>query len=158
MDKSKVKTAINNLRKYDVAGRIMETDDGMDAPSPCSWCNRKGSEVNCRVWKDKDEKMCAYCRRMGKTGCGAKTAPVEEEQTMPLAIKRRFAEIERHFAELQSRLEKAEGVISEQGEQLKEKDAKIAKLAHEFGAIGRDFEVVWGHLWPSSKQPYSTFL
>lgn len=70
----KVKVAMNNLRKLDTAGRIMETDEGKAATTPCSWCSRPGNEVDCRVWKDKEDKSCAYCRRKGKAGCTAGSA------------------------------------------------------------------------------------
>lgn len=61
----------------------METDEGMDAPSPCYWCTRDGYNDSCRVWKDKEEFACAYCKRHGKSGCKArekgKAAATEEE-------------------------------------------------------------------------------
>nr|OQO26883.1 hypothetical protein B0A51_12172 [Rachicladosporium sp. CCFEE 5018] len=37
------KKALANLRNFDAAGQIMETEKGMDSPSPCKECtNRKG--------------------------------------------------------------------------------------------------------------------
>ena len=41
-EKSKAKIALNNMRKYGAAGRIMETDEGADAVRACFWCSRKG--------------------------------------------------------------------------------------------------------------------
>lgn len=62
---------MNTLRKFDAAGRIMETDEGELASQPCPWCTRDGLEVECRVYKNNKEKACAYCRRHGKAGCSA---------------------------------------------------------------------------------------
>lgn len=57
----KAKVALNNLRKYDTAGRIMETDEGADAEDPCSWCSRGSVTHPCRVYKSKPE-SCASCK------------------------------------------------------------------------------------------------
>ena len=37
LDKAKRKVAENNIHKYDSAGRMMETDEGVAAPNPCQW-------------------------------------------------------------------------------------------------------------------------
>ncbi|KAK6429959.1 hypothetical protein LTR95_013893 [Oleoguttula sp. CCFEE 5521] len=67
------KKALANMRNFDAAGLIMETEKGMDAPSPCQECTKKGE--TCRVWKDKDE-ACAYCKRHRKSNCRAYVKPV----------------------------------------------------------------------------------
>lgn len=145
-DKQKAKGALNHLRKFDVAGRIMETDEGIDAPSPCAWCTRKGREELCRVFADKEKaEACAYCRRMAKSGC---TAYIVE----PVVVVPPSAE---ELAELKGRLEMAEGVIAGQGELIKVQDATIQKQSRHLRAVIKelanvtsDLEVVWQRLYP----------
>lgn len=57
------------LRKHKQAGLIIETNASMLAINLCSWCIRPGSVAVCRVFKDRDDKACAYYKRMGKSSC-----------------------------------------------------------------------------------------
>nr|POF13613.1 hypothetical protein CFP56_02636 [Quercus suber] len=75
-DKSQKKVALNNLRKYSAAGLIMETGAGKAAVSPCSWCTRTNALVDCRVFADREDKACAYCKVKAKAGCTAAVASV----------------------------------------------------------------------------------
>ncbi|KAK4551098.1 hypothetical protein LTR86_011311 [Recurvomyces mirabilis] len=91
------KAALNNLRKYDTAGRIMETDEGVPAPNPCSWCTRGGNlGVECKVFGSRDDIACAYCKRMGKSGCTAKE--VVEEGATRATSEQRVAALETELA------------------------------------------------------------
>ncbi|KAK6442900.1 hypothetical protein LTR95_000915 [Oleoguttula sp. CCFEE 5521] len=81
---SSEKSALHAIRKIEQGGKIMETDEGMDAPNPCPWCTRPGCGP-CRVFKGKDE-ACGYCKRQGKKGCMASVEP-EEDEEMPDAVE-----------------------------------------------------------------------
>lgn len=118
-DKKKAKVAMNNLRKFDAAGRIEETDEGKDADVACSWCAREGNRIVCRVWKDKEDKACAFCKRNGKAGCAAGGAAAEaaaEEKTEIEALKDKITSLEesaslhkKHIKKLKSQVETLEG-------------------------------------------------
>jgi len=97
-------TAFNMLRKFDGAGRIMETDEGVPAPNPCSWCTRDGYDVECRVFKDRDDTSCAYCKRMGKPRCTAKQVATDEAQ------EDEYTKVHR-VEELEERLLRAEALL-----------------------------------------------
>lgn len=80
---SKRKVALNNLRKFNAAGRIMETDEGIIAPTPCRWCT-KDDDHECKVWRGRADLACAYCKRHAKKGCKAKLVEEEEEEEQEL--------------------------------------------------------------------------
>ncbi|KAK5736419.1 hypothetical protein LTR17_007415 [Elasticomyces elasticus] len=77
-DSRESKVALNNLRKFDHPGRIMETSEGVDAVNPCKWCTRPDNGAQCRVFKDREDLSCAWCKRYGKAGCTAKQTPSTE--------------------------------------------------------------------------------
>ena len=88
------KAAGNNLRKFTAAGRIMETDEGVAAAVPCSWCDFGALGNDCRLFANQDKGgRCGYCCRMAKSNCGALLAPpflplpTPEEQIAPLSEK-----------------------------------------------------------------------
>jgi hypothetical protein len=49
----------------------MEIDEGIDTISPIGflWYLRKGLKVACKIYKEKGEAICAYCKRHGKANC-----------------------------------------------------------------------------------------
>ncbi|KAF2157366.1 hypothetical protein K461DRAFT_309491 [Myriangium duriaei CBS 260.36] len=64
------KRAQSKLRRYEIAGLIMETNKGKDAIVPCDACLRRGT--SCRVLRDNNtDKACALCKCFFKPGCRA---------------------------------------------------------------------------------------
>lgn len=92
------------LRRYAAAGRIMETDEGVAALEPCSLCARNGHE--CKVYKNRTQRTCAYCRRAGKPSCNA-TVPVFERPGSP-----KVNSIAGLRAQLQKSLTEVKGLLS----------------------------------------------
>lgn len=108
-DKLKHKAAWNSLRKLNMAGRVMETDEGGPAPAPCRWCLRtKGtaSEIPCRVLVKGDAASCAYCCRMGKAPCTAKKVASTPTGRDEYATVERVSELEVRLARLEALLRK----------------------------------------------------
>lgn len=110
------KAALNTLRKFDAAGRMVETSEGKTAAVACSWCDRPGAlRVECRVFVSGKEQGCAYCRRHGKGGCFAgdpSKAPgptVEERLT---AVEKQLGSVTGELRKLSSRLEDVVGWLS----------------------------------------------
>ena len=108
------------LRKFDAAGRIMETDEGIAAPTPCARCTRGGLGKVCRIFKNRKDKACAYCKRLSKAGCAAAVAP----ETEPGPEN-----------ELEGRPEKAETVIDEQGKLIKKHGELLEQQAAQLQAL-----------------------
>lgn len=108
---------MNNLRKFEAAGLIMETEEGKPAPNPCSWCTRSGTLDICRVFRDKDDKACAYCKRMGKSGC---TAAVVREQTNEERLEQKVDELEEKLMGAEARMECLEEEVAKLKAQLAE--------------------------------------
>lgn len=76
LDPAQKKNALQQLRKYDACGRIMETDEGETAANTCKQCAHRS--LPCRVWKEKDDISCAFCKRNGRAGCEARVVPTAE--------------------------------------------------------------------------------
>jgi len=115
----KEKAALNNLRKFEQAGQIMETENGKAAVSPCTWCTRKGLEVPCRVFKDRDDKTCAYCKRMGKSGCQA-ALPKE---------KSRGDELQLQVDKLEEEIKSSQNLIEILEEEVAELKMRVDEIA-----------------------------
>ena len=97
--KNKQRNALATLRKFSAAGRMAETDEGIEAAVKCARCvNRREP---CFVWKDviKTE-ACANCKRNGKSNCEA-AAVVEEEE---VSVKDELRELRSEFKELKHSL------------------------------------------------------
>lgn len=118
-DSASKKNALNTLRKFDAAGRMMETDEGELAVEPCSWCTRPGLAVECRVYKGRKEKACAYCRRHGKSGCAAG----DPSRAAAPSVEDRLASIEAQLSGLavsNSALEASVAAILKRVDELEE--------------------------------------
>lgn len=70
----------------------METDEGTNAPRPCSWCSRPGVTNRCAVFRGKAE-ACAYCKVMSRARCSAIRAPE------PPSLEELIAQLERNVDE-----------------------------------------------------------
>lgn len=112
------KGAMAALRKYEQAGLIMETDAGKAAPNPCAWCTRECATHECRVFAGRDDKACAYCKRMQKAGCAA-------------AVEKVLSAEER----LQQTVEALQGQCDKQEEALMSADSKIEALEDEVAIL-----------------------
>jgi len=117
------KTAMNYLRKFDAAGRIMETDEGTAAPSPCSWCTREGHKQPCRVWATREDKACAYCKRHAKAECRAKDVKVEVVTT-----KDRVSTVEERLTKLDSNMAALREETTTVKERLTAVEERMTKL------------------------------
>lgn len=110
----------------------METDEGIDAPNPCSWCSKKGHNSPCRVWKEKEDLACAYCKRHGKSGCKArdkgkgKAATVEEEEEE--VDENELTASQQRVAVLEDEVTLQGGRIAELGGRITELEAEVASL------------------------------
>ena len=102
-DKAKARAALQYLRKVDGTGRMMETDEGTVGKTPCHWCSRQGTVIECRVSRNKDDISCAYCRRVGKAGCTAKQSP-ESDPTVDFVKKPELVEPEERVAKTEKLL------------------------------------------------------
>ena len=89
-DPTRAKVALNKLRKFDQAGRIMETEEGTAAVQRCTNFKRN-DKTQCMLFADGHEKACAFCKRIGKGGC---TASLEEPEPTPKTINDRLAEMQ----------------------------------------------------------------
>lgn len=69
-DKFTIDNAVRALNKYNRAGRLMETDEGVVASTPCYWCARPGMQKVCMVGAEGG--TCAYCYRLARAHCSAK--------------------------------------------------------------------------------------
>lgn len=69
------KNATNALHRFDAAGRIMETEEGVLSPDPCTNCI-VGTKI-CKVFASGNITACAYCKRNAEGGCRA-SRPSEE--------------------------------------------------------------------------------
>ena len=78
------KKALNNLRKYNLAGRIIETKEGIATTVACDWCKRPGNKVDCKIFKDRN-KVCAYYKRYTRSRCSTLAIEKEDEDR----VKRR---------------------------------------------------------------------
>ena len=103
----------------------METDEGKSAVAPCSLCTREGTRHECKVFVGKDDRACAYCKRMGKSGCVAALEPV-------FSVEDRLARLEEENARLQ-----------------RQNDG----LVRGFAAMTADFKTIWEQLWPERPRP-----
>ena len=83
----KRKSALQNLRRYDSAGRIMETGEAVKAARPCTQCARHGARVLCKVYGSRVEKACAFCKKQGRSDCDANAAGASKEVTKPSIIR-----------------------------------------------------------------------
>ena len=102
---------MSRLRKFDLAGRIMETDEGVAALAPCAWCTREGLAVPCKVFANRSDKACAYCKRHGKSGCSAASPPSPAEEDLSATVRSleaRVATLEQQLLTVQ------EGLIVQQ--------------------------------------------
>ena len=97
-DKSEV--AFNFLSKFDAAGKIMETDQGIEASEPCTLCVVDGT--HCMVFSqlsDGDQVVCAYCKRKAKDGCNARHPDRQHISAhMFAAVESRLLTLERRAA------------------------------------------------------------
>ena len=63
----------------------------------CGWYKRPGNEVDCKIFKDKNE-ASAYCKRYARSRCGALAVEKEDEdgvkRGVTAASKLRVAELE----------------------------------------------------------------
>ncbi len=73
---------MKELRKFDNARQIMETDSGTLAIFACGECKKK--KVTCVIWAEGGKKMCAYCTRYSRGGCDASmnAPPATTEDTV----------------------------------------------------------------------------
>lgn len=92
---------MNNLRKFDAAGRMVELPEGSTAAVGCSECVKRG--VVCRVSLTRVDKTCAYCKRMGRSGCTA-VKEVEEEEDVPAAASTTTAGDSQRLAAIEQQL------------------------------------------------------
>ena len=99
----------------------METDEGIAAPNPCSWCIRPHALQTCKVYSGKDELACAYCKRHSKGNCKAGAVEEDKPDSESAASGQRVQQ-------LKSRV----SVLEEENASLK---AGIASLKAEVAAI-----------------------
>lgn len=152
-DPAKRRVAMNNLRKFDAAGRIMETDEGKAALSPCKWCTREGNEVACRVFAaDGDSAACAFCKRMAKPHCLAGVAVVEDEAA---ASQRRVLQLENEVAALKDRVGQLEGsntMLERRLEHLERvaagQESVNRQIARDRDKLRGEFNDLWDHAFP----------
>lgn len=152
---AKQKVALNNLRKFDGAGRIMELDEGLEAVVPCSQCAAKKDEgVICKLYKDGREKSCAYCKRYQRGGCDASASarpPTIEERLAALEntlgervaavecpLQERVTELENALATAHQRINKLNKELKLQDEKVKQQDNVIAAIRTEQEDTGAD--------------------
>ncbi|KAK3048978.1 hypothetical protein LTR09_009632 [Extremus antarcticus] len=64
-----VAVALNRLKTFDQAGRVMETSEGAIAAVPCHTCQKAGNV--CKMFANGKYVTCAYCKRIAKGGCTA---------------------------------------------------------------------------------------
>lgn len=82
------KTALRWMREWDLIGRIMETDEGVDAVEECKECYYDGN-ITCRMLTTSvgvAGSRCALCIAMHKGHCDAKmieTPTADEEDAVP---------------------------------------------------------------------------
>lgn len=104
------------MRKYSVAGRLMENGEGETAAEACEKCLKKG--VDCVVPKDAEVgEKCALCTR-NQWKCNASRLASEGEEGEELSVEERLSIAE-------SKIMALETVVKEQ------KDAIEALLAYK---------------------------
>lgn len=129
------KNALNSLRKFDAAGRMMETDEGELAGAPCSWCTRDRLAVECRVYKGKREKACAYCRRHGKAGCFAGDpgrAPAPSTSDRLLLVER---SVEERLLGLEAELLFFQDQLAEEKQKREALEERIEAFSSRLGLV-----------------------
>ena len=103
--------ALKTLSKFDAAGRIMETDQGIEAAKPCTQC--EGTNSNCMVFahlSDGDQVVCAYCERYARADCNAShPGPKQHEVSSEVSanmfavLESRLLAVEKRYPSTQSR-------------------------------------------------------
>lgn len=134
---AKKTTAMNAIRKFDAAGRIMETDEGVLAAVPCTRCSREKATEVCMVFADDRAKACACCKRHAKSDCDA------SREAKPLTTVERVVVLEEQLKAALERIEELETGQRSIGERL---DAAIQQFAGAF----TDIATIWNKLWPSA--------
>ena len=136
-EKAKSKVALNNLRKFDAAGRIMETNEGVAAVEACSWCARDSTTV-CTIYADSSKgAACAYCRRHAKSGCSAKAI------ASPPTTEERVAQVESQLAEAQETIRAQQETIEQQQTAIERFEFFQHASAEEYIKFGQDLERLW---------------
>lgn len=133
------KATLNSIRKYDHAGRIMETDEGMSALSPCKWCRDRSLE--CRVFATREDKACAYCKRMSKGGCTAKVVPDDDEDggvSLATVVADQQA-CNCRVDELETECRALETQVEALWTELEGMKALVSEISNVFGRFGRQF-------------------
>lgn len=165
-DKKEVKVALNTLRKFDAAGRIMTGGEGIDAPTTCSWCKRPGHEVACRVFANGKDKACAYCKRHGKKDCEASTVPEKEGDKMDVdqsselgnelgnelgsesaAFTQRVTKLEKENDDLKAEVGSLKEEVVGLKERLTSVEEKNKALLEEVPNMTKDLNVLWDRVF-----------
>lgn len=134
---SKKVIAMNAIRKFDAAGRIMETDEGALAVVSCDRCSRENAEEVCKVFADGRDKACAACKRNAKSGCNASLTE------KPLSLEDRVLALEEQLNAANERIQELEG-----GQNVLE--GMIQGAIEQFAGAFTDIATIWRRLWPNS--------
>lgn len=126
------------MRKYDAAGRIMETDEGVLAAEPCSQCVREGFEVDCKVFAEVGG-ICAYCKKNGRQGCTAKLI------ASPPTVEQRVVLLEQRLAALETKQADDHAVVlrwfTRFGDMFRDCHGALR-------VVFKEFSKVWGAVFP----------
>lgn len=113
--KAQKKVAQNNLRKFDVAGRIAETDEGIVASKGCKQCSQHG--VVCMVFSEESKgKSCAFCTRYGRSPCTATAVASAEESEGEESMDEKLARMEARITALEAKCEALESRVNAENE------------------------------------------
>lgn len=129
---------MNAIRKFDAAGRIMETDEGALAAIACKRCSRENAKEVCMVFADGHDKACAACKRHAKSGCNASL------DELPLSVEERVGVLEE---QLKAALERIEELETNQRGIFE----KVNEAVRQFAGAFTDIATMWKELWPNSE-------
>lgn len=130
---------MNAIRKFDAAGRIMETDEGALAAVACDRCSRANLQEVCMVFADGRDKACAACKRHAKSGCNASL------NARPLSLEERVENLEQQLKAAYERIEELETAQAAG-------NSRIDNAIEGWKRVVDDIRAMWNSLWPH--QPY----
>ncbi|KAK3050874.1 hypothetical protein LTR09_007952 [Extremus antarcticus] len=105
---SKIETAMGTLRRFDQAGRIMETAEGVLATEEYG-----------------NHKVCAYCKRGSRSGCNASLV------TRPLTLEQRLEKLEVELKITKVNQQGLENELATTKQRLATEQAKLVKVGKE---------------------------
>ncbi len=120
---SKIETAMGTLRRFDQAGRIMETAEGVLATEECKSCARH--DHACKLFADGNHKVCAYCKRGSRSGCNASLV------TRPLTLEQRLEKLEVELKITKVNQQGLENELATTKQRLATEQAKLVKVGKE---------------------------